>query len=165
MSNKRNSMVFSLIIAILLPIFMGIIVGVTTGSSISSWYPTLRKPTWNPPSWIFGPVWTVLYGLMGLASWLVWRKWAAQEKQVRGALLWYGLQLGLNFLWSIIFFGMRRPDLALIEIIVLWGAILITMIKFARVDRLAAWLLVPYQLWVSFATVLNAAIWWLNRSG
>lgn len=161
---KRQGNVLALLIAVLLPIIGGGIVGFVTSQEVNSWYPTLQKPAWNPPNWIFGPVWTILYGLIGLASWLIWRKRGEQESQARSALIWYGLQLGLNFLWSVIFFALRRPDLALLEIVLLWGAILVTVVKFARIDRLAAGLLIPYQLWVTFATVLNAAIWWLNRN-
>ena len=163
MQHKQGKL-SALVILILLPIIGGSLVGFITSRSVSSWYPTLQKPTWNPPNWIFGPVWTVLYGVMGWASWLIWRKRADQPEQVRSALIWYGLQLGLNFLWSVIFFGFRRPDLALLEILLLWATILITIVKFARIDRLAAGLMIPYQLWVTFATALNAAVWWLNRS-
>ena len=154
--NRKNG----LIIAILLPIVVGGLGGIVTGSSVKTWYPTLNKPSWNPPAWLFGPVWTALYAMMGLASWRVWRR---QSPASRRALGWYGVQLGLNSLWSILFFGMRQPGLALAEIVVMWAAILITAIKFARLDRLAGVLMIPYQLWVSFATALNGAIWWLNR--
>ncbi|HXV42269.1 MAG TPA: TspO/MBR family protein [Anaerolineae bacterium] len=160
----RKSNVLGLLIAVLLPIIGGGVIGFLTSRDVSSWYPTLQKPAWNPPNWIFGPVWTILYGLMGLASWLIWRKQGEQEGQVRSALNWYALQLGLNFLWSVLFFGLRRPDLALLEIVLLWGTILITITKFARIDRLATGLMIPYQLWVTFAAALNAAIWWLNRN-
>jgi tryptophan-rich sensory protein len=154
----------ALVILVLLPIIGGGLVGFITSRDVSRWYPTLQKPAWSPPNRIFGPVWTVLYGLMGWASWLIWRRREKQSKQVRSALMWYGLQLGLNFLWSVIFFGFRRPDLALLEIVLLWGGILITIVKFARIDRLAAGLMIPYHLWVTFAAALNAAIWWLNRN-
>lgn len=163
MQQKKGNL-SALVILILLPIIGGGLVGFITSRNVSSWYPTLQKPAWNPPNWIFGPVWTILYGLMGWASWLIWQKRADQPKQVRSAQMWYGLQLGLNFLWSVIFFGFRRPDLALLEIVLLWGAILVTVVKFARIDRLAASLMIPYQLWVTFATALNAAVWWLNRN-
>jgi tryptophan-rich sensory protein len=152
------------LIAVLLPIISGGIVGFMTSRDVSSWYPTLQKPAWNPPNWIFGPAWTILYGLMGLASGLIWQKQEEQERQVHSALKWYFLQLGLNFFWSVLFFGLRRPGLALLEIVLLWGTILITITKFARIDRLAASLMILYQLWVTFATALNAAIWWLNRN-
>ncbi len=160
---KQKGNILTLVIAVLLPILGGGIVGFITSQEVSTWYLTLQKPAWNPPNWIFGPVWTILYGVIGLASWLIWRKREGQEKQARRALSWYGLQLGLNFLWSVIFFGLRRPDLALLEIVILWGAIVVTLLKFVRLDRLAAALMIPYLLWVTFATALNGAIWWLNR--
>ncbi len=163
--NRQKGNFLSLLAAVLLPIAGGALVGIITSRAVTTWYITLAKPDWNPPNWIFGPVWTVLYGLMGLASWLIWKKRASQpEAQVRSALRWYGWQLGLNYLWSIIFFGARRPDLALVEIVVLWATILVTIVKFSKIDRLAAGLMIPYQLWVTFAAALNAAIWWLNRN-
>lgn len=162
MKQKKNAII-SLTVALLVPVSVGLLGSIATGESVSTWYQTLKKPAWNPPSWVFGPVWTLLYALMGAASWLIWRKRVEEKKEVRTALTWYGVQLGLNGLWSFIFFGARRPDLALIEIVVLWFAILITVVKFSRLDRLAMALLIPYHLWVTFATALNATIWWLNR--
>jgi tryptophan-rich sensory protein len=161
----QKSTIFSLIIALLLPFVAAGIGGIATGSSVSSWYPTLKKPAWNPPTWVFGPVWSLLYLLMGLASWLIWRKRITQPVQVRQALGWYGFQLGLNMLWSIIFFGLQRIDLALVEIVALWSALVITIFKFDRVRRDAAALLLPYLLWTTFAAALNATLWWLNRNG
>jgi tryptophan-rich sensory protein len=157
----RNLVSFS--IALFLPQLVGILSSVAAGNSVSTWYRSLKKPVWNPPGWIFAPVWTLLYGLMGLASWLVWKKREDQKDPARTGLKLYGVQLTLNSLWSLIFFGARRVNLALVEIVSLWAAILVTIIKFALVDRRAAWLMIPYQLWVSFALILNAAIWWLNR--
>ena len=159
----RKSNLLSLMIALLLPVMGGLGVGMLTGRSVKTWYATLKKPTWNPPSWIFAPVWTLLYGMMGFASWLVWRTDADREAGARDALTWYGFQLGLNYLWSIIFFGLRLPGLALFEIGVLWSAIMVTLIKFARINNLVIALLIPYQLWVTFAAALNGAVWWLNR--
>ncbi len=127
---------------------------------VSTWYPTLVRPSWNPPSWVFGPVWTFLYTAMAVAAWLVWRRggWAAQ----RGPLTLYFVQLTLNAAWSWLFFGLRRPGLAFAEIVVLWLAIAATIYLFQRVSTLAAGLLVPYILWVSFAAVLNFTLWRLN---
>jgi benzodiazapine receptor len=158
----RKSNLMALVIALAVPFAVAAIGGYATSSSVSTWYPTLNKPAWNPPAWVFGPVWTLLYLMMGIASWLVWRKRAKQEAKVRGALGWYGLQLALNMGWSLIFFGLQQIGLALIEIVALWSALLITTIKFGRIRRDAAWLLLPYLLWTTFATALNAAIWWLN---
>ena len=160
--NAQKSNVVALVIALAIPFAVAAIGGFATSSSVSTWYPTLNKPAWTPPAWVFGPVWTVLYGLMGIASWLVWRKRADREAQVRQALGWYGLQLALNLGWSVIFFGLQLVGLALIEIVALWSALLVTTLKFGRIRRDAAGLLLPYLLWTTFAAVLNAAIWWLN---
>jgi benzodiazapine receptor len=158
----QKSTIAALVIALAAPFVVAAIGGIATGSSVSTWYPTLNKPAWNPPAWIFGPVWTLLYLMMGIASWLVWQKRGQNEAPVRRALGWYGLQLGLNLGWSVIFFGLRQVGLALIEIVALWSALLITIVKFRRIRRDAAGLLLPYLLWTTFATALNAAIWWLN---
>jgi benzodiazapine receptor len=151
-----------LIVAVAIPLIVGAIGGFATSSSVSSWYPELLKPPWNPPNWLFGPVWTALYILMGVAAWLVWRE-GPGAPGVRGALVLFGVQLLLNLGWSVVFFGLRRIGWALIEIGITWGFILATIIAFYRVRPVAGWLLLPYQLWVSFATLLNGAIWWLNR--
>lgn len=132
-----------------------------TSPAIPTWYAGLSKPAWTPPSWLFGPVWTLLYLSMGVAAWLVWRE-RANYTGVRLALLIFGVQLALNALWSIIFFGMKRPGLAFIEIMILWEAILLTFLAFRRIDTLAALLLLPYLLWVSFAALLNFTIWRMN---
>ena len=161
--NAQKSNIVALIIALVAPFVVAAIGGITTSSAVSIWYPTLKKPAWNPPAWIFGPVWTLLYLVMGIASWLVWQKRGQNEAQVRRALGWYGLQLGLNLGWSLIFFGWRQVGLALMEIVALWSALLMTIVKFGRIRRDAAGLLLPYLLWTTFATALNAAIWWLNR--
>lgn len=129
--------------------------------STGGWYAGLAKPPWNPPSWLFGPVWTTLYVLMSVAAWLVWREggWRAQKR----ALGLYLVQWALNALWTPIFFGMHRPGLAFAEILALDAAVLGTLIVFWRVRRLAGLLLAPYALWVLFATILNGVIWHLNR--
>jgi tryptophan-rich sensory protein len=154
--------IVGLIIAIAIPLAVGAVGGIATSSSVSTWYPTLAKPAWTPPSWLFGPVWTLLYILMGVAAWLVWRK-GIDAPGVRGALILFGVQLLFNLAWSVVFFGLRRTGWALVEIVATWVLILATLIVFFRLRPLAGWLLVPYQLWVTFATALNAAIWWLNR--
>ncbi len=120
------------------------------------WFEALIKPEWNPPSWIFGPVWTTLYLLMAIAAWLAWKAGA------RGGLTLYIVQLIFNAAWTLLFFGKHRIDLALLDIGVLWLAIVATMSAFSKVRVSAAWLLAPYLAWVSFATALNFAIWWLN---
>lgn len=137
---------------------VGIFAGLVTEPNVMSWYPTLTKPSFNPPNWVFAPVWTTLYILMAVAGWRVWR---ITDFRAR-ALLYWALQLVLNFAWSFIFFGAHQITAALIEIAVLWLAGLTTTVTFFRIDRIAGWLFVPYLLWVSFAAVLNGAIWQLN---
>ncbi len=133
-----------------------------TVPSVKSWYPALVKPALNPPSWIFAPVWTILYIMIGVSAFLVWRK-APVDKSVRMALTVFLIQLALNFAWSPAFFGMRSPLLGLVIIVLMWQTILAAIIGFYRISRPAAYLLVPYFLWVSFATYLNASIYYLNR--
>ena len=125
-----------------------------------SWYAGLNKPTWNPPNWVFGPVWTYLYLTMALAAWRVWRRGGWTNR--RTPLLMYLLQLILNAFWSPIFFGLQQPGFAFAEILLLWAAIAGTLVLFLRVDRIAGILLVPYLAWVSFATFLNFTLWRLN---
>ena len=124
------------------------------------WYASLKKPSWNPPGWIFGPVWTALYTMMAVAAWLIWRRgcWAAQRRP----LTLFLVQLALNAAWTPLFFGWHRPRLAFADIVLLWLAILATLVAFRPVSRAAAWLLAPYLAWVSFATVLNLTLWRLN---
>ena len=124
------------------------------------WYAGLRKPAWNPPNWIFGPVWTALYTLMAIAAWLVWRRGGFREQ--RTALSLYLLQLLFNALWTPLFFGLKYPALAFAEILLLWGALLATILAFGKAHRFAAGLLVPYLAWVTFAAALNFALWRLN---
>lgn len=160
--DKPSNRILSLFVALLLPLIVGGIGAVITGSSLGDWYPTLTKPSWNPPGWLFGPVWTSLYLLMGYASYRVFQLgWGRAE--VRVALQFYGAQLIFNLGWSVLFFGLQRPDLALIEIIVLLALVIVTMIRFGLLDRIAGWLLLPYAAWTTFASLLNASIWWLNR--
>lgn len=122
-----------------------------------AWYAALVKPTWNPPAWIFGPAWSLLYTLMAVAAWLVW-----QRNGWRRPLLLYCLQLVLNAAWTPLFFGAHELGWALVEIVALWIAILLTLLSFRRVSSLAAWLFAPYLAWVTFATALNFALWRLN---
>jgi len=147
--------------SLLLPASAATIGGVATASSVKSWYPTLNKPSFNPPSAIFGPVWTTLYLLMGIADHIVAQQ--GETEEIHRARTVYRIQLGLNALWSVLFFGRRSPLAGLVEIVFLWVAIVMTISAFARISRLAALLLVPYLLWTSFAAVLNAAIWRKNR--
>ncbi len=132
-----------------------------TASSVPSWYGSLAKPSFNPPYWVFSPVWITLYALMGISLYLVWQK-GLMKKNVKAALIAFGIQLALNILWTVIFFGLRSPFYAFIEIIFLWAAILLTIINFYKVSKYSAYLLVPYILWVSFAIALNFVIIILN---
>ncbi len=150
-----------LILAVLLSLMAGVVGSFFTFSSIEDWYQFLEKPILNPPNWVFGPVWTLLYILMGVALFLVWKKgW--ENKSVKLAMVLFFLQLGLNALWSILFFGFQNPFLAFVEIVILWLLIVITMENFYQISKLAMYLLIPYLLWVSFASYLNASIWLLN---
>ncbi|MBI2483488.1 tryptophan-rich sensory protein [Candidatus Uhrbacteria bacterium] len=150
-----------LTIAILVSELAGIIGSLFTGPAIPGWYAGIVKPAIAPPNWVFGPVWVTLFALMGVAAFLVWQRgW--ERRPVRVALGVFLGQLVLNALWSVLFFGLRSPVAALGEIVVLWVAILATIIAFARISRPAAYLLIPYIVWVSFAGVLNYQIWQLN---
>ena len=150
-----------LIIAIVIAELAGGIGSIFTISAIPTWYVTLVKPAFGPPSWIFGPVWTTLYLLMGIAAFLVWNK-GLDRTDVRKALSVFLLQLALNVAWPIIFFGLHSLVWALIDIIGLWLAIVWAMALFYKISKPAMWLLVPYILWVSFAMYLNHSIWMLN---
>lgn len=132
-----------------------------TTSSIPTWYATLEKPFFAPPNWIFGPVWTLLYLLMGVAFYLIWKQgW--QKKKAKTAGTFFLMQLALNGIWSPIFFGLRAPALGLVIIVAMWVCIAVTIRTFYPLSRVASYLLIPYLLWVSFATLLNAAIVVLN---
>ena len=133
-----------------------------TTQAITTWYPTIAKPSWNPPNGVFAPVWTTLFLLMSLAAWRAWRA-AATPADATKTLALYGAQLVLNVLWSVLFFSLHRPGLALLEIVVFLALLIALQVRFARTDRLAAILWSPYVAWVSFAAFLNGTIWWLNR--
>ncbi len=147
------------IICVAICLGLGIASGFSTASSIGGWYQTIQKPSWNPPNWIFGPVWTVLYILMGIAAALVWHSRSPDKKT---ALIIFTVQFILNLLWSYIFFGMHNLPLALIEIILLAVFIAVTLHWFLKVNRTAALLLLPYLMWVSFASTLTFTIFILN---
>jgi tryptophan-rich sensory protein len=158
--NKKD--LLGLAVFIMISEFAGILGSFFTSPAIDGWYATLVRPSFSPPNWIFAPVWTTLFALMGVASFLVWRR-RADNKKARTALKIFGVQLALNTLWSILFFGLQSPGMALAEIIVLWASIIATIIAFAKVSRPASWLLLPYIAWVSFAGYLNFSIWLLNK--
>jgi tryptophan-rich sensory protein len=149
------------IMVVLIPLAVGGLAGIITSSSVSTWYQTLVKPAFNPPAWIFAPVWNALYLMMGVALFIILEK-GKGNIFYKKALWFFGVQLFLNFLWSILFFGLHNPGLALVEIILLWISILFTHIYFFKISKLAARLLLPYLAWVSFAAILNFEIWRLN---
>jgi benzodiazapine receptor len=126
------------------------------------WYASLAKPAWTPPPWVFGPAWTALYLMMAVAGWRLWRRRDARPREARVALVLFAVQLALNFLWTPVFFGMQAPGLALVVIFLLFAAIVATILAAWQACRTAAVLLVPYLVWVAFASALNAAIWWMN---
>lgn len=156
---KRSNGI-KLIISIVLCVSLGSVGGLVTVNEIPTWYATLNKPSFNPPNWLFGPVWTTLYVLMGISVYLIWKQPVSTERNK--ALQLFILQFILNFCWSFIFFGLHATGWALMEMIALWILILLSILHFAKHSKTAAWLLVPYILWVSFALLLNAAIWKLN---
>ena len=161
-NRSTASLVAGLVVAIAICFLAAAIGGFATSSSVNDWYADITKPSWNPPDWIFGPVWTVLYLMMGVSAWLVWKKSGFKDSGY--ALAVFAIQLALNTTWSVIFFGLRQPGWALVEIIVLWLSIAITIAMFHRHSKLAAGLLVPYLLWVTFAAGLNYSIWSLNKA-
>jgi len=160
MSNAKWLRLFGWVLMCLL--VGGLLGSLFTTPAIPTWYSTLVKPSFQPPNWLFGPVWTILYILMGISAFLIWES-GAPKKVKNTAIIIFLVQLGLNALWSPIFFTLHMLLLALVEIIILWIAILITMIKFYRISKPASILLVPYFLWVSFASFLSFHIWLLNK--
>lgn len=149
------------LIAIAVCLGAGFVGSIFTMPSIPTWYAALNKPFFNPPNWVFGPAWTLLYILMGIAAYLIWEKgW--ENKEVKLSLLHFAVQLGFNVAWSIVFFNYHSPWGAFIVIVILWLLILETILRFAKLSKTAAWLLLPYILWVSFASVLNLAVALLN---
>ena len=169
---KNSKSLLPLVFWLVIPQLFGIVGAIFTAFSVTTWFPTLVKSPLNPPSWVFSPVWTTLYILMGLAAYLVWSKKKSDGfptsalsllgNDRRIALIIFFGQLVLNTLWSVVFFGLRKPGWALVEIFVLWLAIIVTIISFNKISKLAALLLIPYLLWVSFAMILNYSIWQLN---
>lgn len=149
-----------LLLCVLLTLTAGGVSGILTADSIGTWYQTLNKPSFNPPNQIFGPVWTTLYLLMGISLWMIWELPVSLARN--RALRLFFLQLTLNFTWSFLFFSFHWTGVALAEILALWLSILIMILRFYPLNRKAALLNIPYLLWVSFASILNAAYWKLN---
>jgi benzodiazapine receptor len=139
----------------------GVLGGFATASAIPTWYATLATPTWTPPNWVFGPVWTLLYALMGIAAARVWIRHRRSSAGKRSLAL-FGAQLAMNAAWPVLFFGLRAPGAALVAVVVLWAVIGTLILQWWRLEQAAAFLLIPYLVWVTFATALNAAILHLN---
>lgn len=149
-----------LLYSLILTLGVGAISGIATASNIAGWYATLSKPSFNPPNWLFGPVWTLLYLLMGIALSIIWKK---PKSLVKSNSLWlFFIQLFLNFCWSFLFFYFHNIGMALVDIGMLWIFITLTIFSFSRLDKKAGWILIPYICWVSFALILNGAIYGLN---
>lgn len=157
---KQNKWI-SLFVFIALCLFVEFFASFWTMETVSTWYPTLTKPSWTPPSRLFGPVWTVLYLLIAVSGWLIYTLENSRHRTI--ALSLYGIQLALNFLWSFFFFSLRNPLFGLIDIALLCLFIILTMLKAWHVRPLASLLLIPYLIWVLYATALNASIWLLNK--
>lgn len=157
----HSTNLFKLLVSVLICQFAGAIGSAFTASSLSNWYILLEKPAFNPPSWVFFPVWITLYTLMGISLYLVWVK-GLEKQEIKMGLAIFGIQLVLNALWSFLFFGLRSPYYAFVEIVLLWLAVLLTILKFRNISKMASYLLLPYILWVSFAMLLNYYIWILN---
>lgn len=157
-----NIHVGKLILSIGICQLAGLIGGLWTRESVGTWYATIEKPAFTPPGWVFGPVWISLYIMMGIALYLVWRSSSVHSPKTL-AFVAFGAQLVLNTLWSYFFFYLKNPLAGLVEIVILWIAILLTIVLFYQIRKGAAFLMVPYLLWVSFAAVLNASIWYLNK--
>jgi tryptophan-rich sensory protein len=153
--------ILKLVASVILCQIAGFLGSLFTTPAIPTWYKTLNKPFFTPPNWIFSPVWISLFILMGISLYFVWRR--ADHPKFKIAFLFFFVQLILNILWSIFFFGFRSPLLGLVDIVLLWIAILFTIMNFLKVSKFAGVLLLPYLVWVSFATLLNFSLWFLNR--
>ncbi len=156
---KKRQKIVLFIISLVLPQLAGFVGAMATFRAVDTWYQEIAKPALTPPSWVFGPVWTLLYLLMGVALYLV----LLRPEPKKRAVTLFSFQLVFNALWSVLFFGVGRFDLAFVELCLLWGFILLTYIHFRRLDRRAGRLLVPYLVWVSFAGYLNLTFWLINR--
>jgi translocator protein len=157
----KLSKFLTLLICVLIPLITGSISGLANVGNVNEWYFNLIKPSFNPPSYLFGPVWTILYILMGISLYLVWK--SPLGKIRKQALIIFSIQMFLNFIWTFIFFYFKQTGLALVDIILLWVLIIAMILVFKRINKTAAFIQIPYLLWVSFATVLNASIWMLNK--
>jgi len=161
MKDSKLINILKLVISIVACQCAGLIGSIFTTAAIPTWYANLQKPPFTPPNWLFAPAWVTLYLLMGIAAFIIWRK-GLEHKEVKSALLIFLAQLVLNALWSVVFFGLETPLYGMVVIVALWIAILLTIVKFFKISLVAGVILLPYILWVSFASVLNVSIWVLN---
>jgi tryptophan-rich sensory protein len=155
-----KSLAFRIVVSVLVCVILGSLIGYITIDAIQSWYPTIQKPSWNPPNWLFGPVWTVMYILMGIAFALLWN---SSQNGRNSAILLFIVQFGLNMAWSYIFFNLHLLGWSFIESLIMLSAIGATIFLSYSVNATASHLLVPYFLWVSFASILNGTVWYLNK--
>lgn len=151
-----------LLISLLLPQLAGFLGSFFTRPAISSWYTFLKKPSFSPPNWVFGPAWITLYFLMGISIYLIWTSSSKEKTESKKIFVLFWIHLLVNALWSLVFFGLKSPAGALVNIIILWVLIIILIIKFWRINKWASYLLIPYFFWVTFASILNYSIWFLN---
>lgn len=160
MTPSQPKRIASLIVLLLICYGAAGVGGALTARSVDDWYQQLNRPAWTPPDAVFSPVWTLLYTMMGVAAWLVWKR--RPQRRVAVPMTLFGIQLALNVAWSGLFFAMQRPGLAAIEIVILWAAIVAAIVSFFRYSKPAGWLMVPYVLWVTYAASLNIALWQMN---
>ncbi len=158
----KAQQISKLLVSLLLPLGVGAIAGVFTSQAIPGWYASLNQPAFNPPNWVFGPVWTTLYTILGISLFMIWRLESGKERNQ--AIIVFSVQLLLNFGWSFFFFYFKMISVALVDIVVLWIMIVVMLSRFYKLKPLAAYINIPYLLWVTFATVLNAAYFFLNRN-
>lgn len=158
----NKSQIFKLIASLALPLGLGAIAGLYTAEAVPEWYETLNRPSFNPPNWLFGPVWTTLYIVLGISLFIIWKQSASKERNL--AIFVFLIQQALNFGWSFIFFFFNMIGFALIEIIFLWISIVTMLVLFYRIKPIAAYINIPYLIWVTFATILNASYYLLNKS-
>ena len=154
------SHIFKLLASLALPLGLGALAGLFTAEAVPEWYETLNRPSFNPPNWLFGPVWTILYILLGISLFLIWKQSASKKRNL--AIFVFLLQMALNFAWSFIFFSFNMIGFALIEIILLWISIIIMLVLFYKIKPVASFINIPYLIWVTFATILNASYYILN---
>ena len=157
------SKLYKILVMVVTCLVVGYLSSNVTQTSVNTWYPTLNKPSFTPPNWAFPVAWTTLYIFMGIAAGLVWSRIEYEADVVRKSLTYFAIQLALNALWSYLFFGLKNPLLALIEIVLLWLMIYETYAQFKKVSKIAGYLFIPYLIWVTYASALNASIWWLNK--